>query len=324
MATRLIPGTTSTRTIPAPDAGGGGGGGNPYRGWTELDIHDASLWQRVDQPTGPARLGTISTDGTVLTYNNSNTGAKQMQPGTLKGTLYIAKAHLKPYEECGLAEPSGVTPNHVYPEQFSIKVELLCDDIPITGPVGSESTFGYGQYGQIAVGFVHYGSDQSGTPVMPNATTEWAMARVYKNQNADPTATTSGGLYKSGYMTGGNQASTTGATWKCQYSPQRDVDHNAIVFQATFGATSRNSVDRCFIHGGSYSTTNPRARFLGSAVGTNGNDATAFTGADDRYVHIAIGFCAFNNTSGSVFSLKVRRLRYLIQPLSNREDFTAE
>jgi hypothetical protein len=325
MATRLIPGTTSTRTIPAPDAGGGGGGGgNPYREWTEIDIHDASLWQRQDPATGPAQLGTISTDGTVLTYSNSTTGSKHIQPGTIKGTFYIAKAHLKPYEECGLAEPSGVTPNQLYPEQFSVKVELLCDDIPITGPTGSESSFGYGQYGQIAVGFAHYASDQGGTPAMPGASDGFAMARVYKNLTANPEANTQASLYKSGYMTGGNQASITGATWKCQFTPRRDVDHNAIVFQATFGATSRNSVDRCFVHGGSYATTNPRARFLGSAVGTNGNNATQFTGANNRFIHIAIGFCAFNNTTGSIYSLRVRRVRYLIQPIKSREDFTAE
>lgn len=308
------------------ERGGGGGGGstNPYRDWTTIDIHDSSLWQRQDPATGPSQLATISSSGGVLTYDQPNTGAKQIQPGTIKGTMYIAKAHLKPYEECGLAEPSGVSANEVYPEQFSIKVELLCDNLPITGPVGNESGFQYGQYGQIGVGLVHYASDQSNAPAMPGASDGFAMARVYKNANSNPEASTSAGVYKAGYMTGGNQASTTGATWKCQYSPTRDVDHDAIIFQATFGATSRNSVDRCFVHGGSYATTNPRARFLGSSVGTNGNNATAFTGADDRYVHIAIAFCAFNNTSGSIYQLRVRSLRYLIQPIANREDFTAE
>lgn len=159
---------------------------------------------------------------------------------------------------------------------------------------------------------------------MPGASDGFAMARVYKNLTANPEANTQASLYKSGYMTGGNQASITGATWKCQFTPRRDVDHNAIVFQATFGATSRNSVDRCFVHGGSYATTNPRARFLGSAVGTNGNNATQFTGANNRFIHIAIGFCAFNNTTGSIYSLRVRRVRYLIQPIKSREDFTAE
>jgi hypothetical protein len=316
--------STGAATGGSGGSGSGSGSSNPWRDWTEIDIHDSSLWQRRDPATGPSQNATISSSGGVLTYDQPNTGAKQIQPGTIKGTLYIAKAHLKPYEESGIAEPSGVGANEIYPEQFSIKVELLLDDKPITGPVGSESSFGYGQYGQIGVGLVHYGSDQSNAPAMPNASTEWAMARVYKNLTADPEANTQASLYKAGYMTGGNQASTTGATWKCQYSPNRDQDHDAIIFQATFGAASRNSVDRCFVHGGSYATTNPRARFLGSSVGTNGNDATAFTGADDRFVHIAIAFCAFNNTSGSIYQLRAKRLRYLIQPLSHREDFTAE
>ena len=299
------------------------GGGDPYRDWTEIDIHDSSLWQRRDPATGPSQNATISSSSGVLTYNQPGTGAKQIQPGTIKGTFYIAKAHLKPYEECGFAEPSGVGANEVYPEQFVIKVELLLDDLPITGPVGDTTGGQYGQYGQIAVGLVHYSSDQSSSPAMPNASNEFLLARVYKNGNDDPEADDTAAEFKSGYMTGGNQASTTGARWKCQPSGG-DTRHDALIFQATFGAASRNSVDRCFVNGGSYSTTNPRARSLMPTTGTAGNDATAFTGADDRYVHIAIAFCAFNNTSGAVFQLRAKRCRYLIQPVRNREDFTAE
>ena len=314
----------STGAATGGSGGSESGSSNEFRDWTEIDISDSSLWQRRDPATGPAQLGTITSSGGVTTYSLSTTGAKHIQPGTIKGTFYIAKAHLKPYEECGLAEPSGVGANEIYPEQFSIKVEVLLDDIPITGPTGSESSFGYGQYGQILAGLAHYSSDQSNAPAMPGASDGFVMARVYKNLTSDPTASTSTSLYKAGYVTGNAQSSTVGATWKCQYSPRRDADHNALIFQATFGATSRSSVDRVWVNGGSYSTTNPRARFLGPSNGTNGGNSNAFTGASDRFVHIALGFCAFNNTSGSIFSLRVKRVRYLIQPLSNREDFTAE
>ena len=159
---------------------------------------------------------------------------------------------------------------------------------------------------------------------MPNASTEFVTARCFKNQNVDPTTTTSANLYKSGNLSGNNQSGATGATWKCQFSPRRDIDHNCLIFQATFGATSRNSADRAFIGGGSYSTTNPRARFLGPSSGSNAGNAHKFTGADDRYVHIAIGFCAFDNNSTRVYSIRCKSLRYLIQPISNREAFTAE
>lgn len=310
-----------------PAAAGGGGGGNPFRDWTEIDIHDSSLWQRRDATVNSAASsGTIVSGGGVTVYSNSASGKKHIQPGTIKGTFYIAKAHLKPYEECGLAEPTGVGANEIYPEQFSIKVELLLDDIPITGPTGSESdpTNHYGRNGQVLVGLVHYASDQSNAPAMPDQNSGFVMARMYKNKVNDPTSTTDTLLYKSGYVTGAAQASTGGATFKCQYSPVRDVDHNAIVFQATFGACSRSATDRVYVNGGSYSTTNPRSRFTGPNFGNNGGTANEFTGVDDRYVHVAVGFCAFDSDQARVFSIRVKRVRYLIQPISNREAFTTE
>jgi hypothetical protein len=321
MATRLIPGNTSTRTVPAPEAGGGGGGGgNPYRDWTEIDIHDSSLWQRTDEiGTGVGSSGTISTDGTTFVYNMEASGKKHIQPGITKGTFYIAKAHLKPYEECGLAEPSGVSANEYYPEQFSIKVEVLFDDIPIIGPVSNpaapieSSVSRYGVKGQVLAGFVSYASDQGGTPGQPSVTDGFC-----------PEASTQTDMYKSGYMTGNAQSSVGGATWKCQFTPRRDADHNALIFQGGFGAVSRTNLDRVWVNGGSYSTTNPRARFLGPGTGLSGGSSNELTGVDNKYIHIALGFCAFDSLSGNVFQIRIRRVRYCIQPIANREDFTAE
>tara|TARA_A100001515_G_scaffold35499_1_gene27675 strand:+ start:6881 stop:7861 length:981 start_codon:yes stop_codon:yes gene_type:complete len=321
------PKSVDSKGVERGGGGGGGGATDPYRDWTTIDIHDASLWQRRDATVNSAAAsGTITSSGGVTTYSNSATGKKHIQPGAIKGTFYIAKAHLKPYEECGLAEPTGVGANEIYPEQFSIKVELLLDDIPITGPTGSESdpTNHYGRNGQVLVGLVHYASDQNNAPAMPDQNSGFVMARMYKNKVNDPTSTTDTLLYKSGYVTGAAQASVGGATFKCQFNPTRDVDHNAIVLQATFGATSRSSADRVFINGGSYSTTNPRSRFTGPAMGNNGGTANEFTGADNRFVHIAVGFCAFDSDQARVFSIRVKRVRYVIQPISNREDFTAE
>jgi len=322
---RTSPSSTSTRTFPKPEAGGGGGGGgNPYRDWTTVDIHDSSLWQRRDGAGGGD--GTLSSAGGILTYNAANavSGGRQIGTGTNRGTFYILKTHLKPYEECGLAEPSGVGANEIYPEQFSIKVELLMDDLPITGPVGNESDNSYGQNGQVYVGFCHYASDQGGAPALPHHNQEFVFGRCYKNNADDPTGTTSANLYRSGYLSGNAQSSATGATWKCQFSPRRTVDHNCVIFQATFGPTSRNSSDRCWISGGSYSTTNPRARFLGPSQGSNSGSSHQFSGANDRYVHIAIAFGAQTNANGNIFSVRCKSLRYLIQPLSNREAFSPE
>ena len=313
----------------AERGGGGGGGGstNPYRDWTEIDIHDSSLWQRQDGTgTAVGSTGTISSAGGVLTYNMETSGKKHIQPGIIKGTFYIAKAHLKPYEECGLAEPTGVGANQYYPEQFSIKVEVLFDDIPITGPVSNTALPGttYGANGQVLAGFVHYGSDQSNAPALPSITDGFCMARMYKYRGVNPETGTQTDMFKSGYMTGNAQAASGGATWKCQFNPRRDVDHNALIFEGNFGAVSRTSLDRVWVNGGSYSTTNPRARFVGPGTGLSGGSSNEFTGADDRYIHIALGFCAFNSTNGNVFQVRVKRVRYLIQPISNREDFTAE
>ena len=334
MATRLIPGTASTRTVPAPDAGGGGGGGgggNPYRDWTEIDIHDASLWQRQDG-TGNAvgSSGTLTTDGTTLVYNMETSGKKHISPGIIKGTFYIAKAHLKPYEESGLAEPTGVGANQVWPEQFSIKVELLLDDLPIVGPVSDPShpfeggVLRYGVGGQISVGFVHYASDQGGTPGLPGITDGFVMARMHKHRSGNPSSSTAIDMYKVGYLTGNAQTSTGGATFKCQFTPRRTVDHDALIFEGNFGAVSRTNLDRVWVNGGSYSTTNPRARFSGPGTGLSGGTSNAFTGVNDRYVHIAIGFSAYDSANGRVFQCRVKRVRYLIQPIANREAFTAE
>ena len=323
--------STGAATGGSGGSGSGSGSSNPYRDWTEIDIHDSSLWQRTDEiGIGVGSSGTISTDGTTFIYNMEASGKKHIQPGITRGTFYIAKAHLKPYEECGLAEPSGVGANEYYPEQFSIKVEVLFDDIPITGPVSNpalpieSSVSRYGVNGQVLAGFVSYASDQGGTPGQPSVTDGFCMARMYKNRSGDPEASTQTDMYKSGYMTGNAQASSGGATWKCQFSPRRNADHNALIFEGGFGAVSRTGLDRVWVNGGSYSTTNPRARFLGPGTGLSGGSSNELTGADDKYIHIALGFCAFDSLNGNVFQIRIKRVRYLIQPIANREDFTAE
>lgn len=311
--------------------GSGSGSSNPFRDWTEINIHDSSLWQRQDG-TGQsvASSGTITTDGTTLVYNMETSGKKHIQPGITNGTFYIAKAHLKPYEESGLAEPSGVGANQIWPEQFSIKVEVLLDDLPIVGPSSDTrlpfegSVYRYGVGGQLSVGFVHYASDQGGSPALPGSTDGFVMARMHKHRSGDPSSSTAIDMYKVGYLTGNAQASTGGATFKCQFSPRRAVDHDALIFEGNFGAVSRTNLDRVWVNGGSYSTTNPRARFSGPGTGLSGGSSNAFTGVNDRYVHIALAFSAFDSSNGRIFSCRIRRVRYLIQPISNREAFTTE
>lgn len=320
MSRSIPPATSPASRLSPPAPSGGGGSSQNYRNWTELDIHDSSLWQRQNTRVAAQNAG-LTSDGTVLTYNHETLTNLDIRPGFMLGTLYIAKQHLKPYEECGFAEPSGVGANQFYPEQFSLKVEVLVDTIPITGPASDVSLNGYGQKMMLGVGVVHYGSDQSGSPGA-TGTNQWVFARLHKHLGTNPDNTEDGtNLYKVGYTSWTGQATTGGARWKCQPSGG-DTRHDALVFQATFGAHSRNSSEHLWTQGGSYSTTNPRARSLMSGNG-NQSASTKFGGASDRYVHIALAFGTFDNTN-TRGQIKVRRVRYALQPIANREDFTAE
>jgi hypothetical protein len=56
----------------------------------------------------------------------------------------------------------------------------------------------------------------------------------------------------------------------------------------------------------------------------SGGSSNELTGVDNKFIHIALGFCAFDSLNGNVFQIRIKRVRYLIQPIANREDFTAE
>ena len=299
--------------------GGGGGSSDPFRDWTELPL-DLSNWQIQNGLGATAKSATVTKDGAIVVYNcpTSPTSSTQISPGTARGAFMIYKQHLDPWTECGLTLPSGVSSHQFWPDVFSLTVEVQFDTIPITGPVGSESSNQYGRHIQCGGGVVSYSSDQSGTPALPNASSGFAMFRVYKNGAGNPdNSDDSTNLYKSGYLTGNATGTVTGARWACQPTGG-STRHDAGVFQASFGPVGLNSANRLLVQGGSYATTNPRIRALQSGTGQTGT-STAFSGADDKYIHIALSFGAQNNTGGNGGQIRIKRVRYLLQCLQNRE-----
>lgn len=294
------------------------GGGDAFRDWTTMSL-DLDDWKVSHGLGSAAKSAAVTKDGDIIQWNceHSATSSIQNSPGTCRGTYLISKLHLKPWTECGLTRPAGVDEHEFYPDVFHLTIEVQTDTIPITGPTSDVTGNQYGRHCELAAGIVHYTSDQSSDPAHPTGT-NFAMGRVFKNLATNPDNTEDGtNLYKSGYVTGNASGSVVGARWKCQPSGG-DTRHDCVVFQASFGPVGLDSSNRLIVQGGSYSTTNPRVRTLQSGTAHSGT-ATAYSGHDDQYVHIALGFGAHNNTGSLAARIRVKRIRYILQAINNRE-----
>lgn len=320
MADRIIPLATSTRTIPAPDAGGGGGGGgNPWKDWTELSL-DPSDWQIHHGTGSTAKSATITKTGDVLTWNAETTPSSSMElainNNNNKGSWMIQKIHLKPWELSGLTPPAGVSAHELYPGAFSVKLEVRFETIPITGPVSNNALNGYGQAISCFAGVVTYAADQSGTPAYP-ANNTWVGAKLYKHRADNPSTSASALLYRGGYMSYNSQNQPSGYKWKGQSSTGTE-GHDALVFDLGGGPTRENYLGQYNANGGGYSTTNWPAH--------TSKPGTSFIfqshKMEGRYIHLAIGFNSNDNAGSRGGSVRINRIRYLLQPLSNREDLT--
>ena len=326
MADRTIPLATSTRTIPTPDAGGGGGGGgNPWKDWTELSLNPSD-WQIQHGTGSAAKSATITESGGVLTWNAETSPSSSIElainNNNNKGSWLIQKIHLKPWELCGLTPPAGVAAHEFYPEAFSLKIEVRFEDIPITGPVSNTTLNGYGQNIACIAGLVRYGSDQGGTPATP-ANNTWMGAKVYKFKNVNPATSAHTNLYKAGYMAYNQQFQAQGYKWKCQPSTGAEA-HDSIVFDFGGGATGIDYLGRWNMNGGSYSSNNPYATTAksGASFAFTSTTVGAYGGGANDYVHIMIGFNSIDNAGSRGGSVRINRIRYLLQPLSNRADLT--
>jgi len=294
------------------------GGGDAFRDWTTMSL-DLDDWKVSHGLGSAAKSATVTKDGDIIQWNceHNSTSSIEIDAGTARGTFLISKLHLKPWTECGLTRPAGVDEHEFYPDVFNLTIEVQTDTIPITGPTSDVTVNQYGRHCSLQAGIVFYTSDQSSDPAHPTGT-NFCMARVHKNLATNPDNSEDGtNLYKSGYVTGNAAGSVVGARWACQPTGG-DTRHDALVFQASFGPVGLTSANRVVVQGGSYATTNPRVRTLQSGTAQSGT-ATGFAGVSDGYIHIALGFGAHNNTGSLAARIRVKRIRYILQPINNRE-----
>ena len=319
---RTIPTASSARSIPAPEAGGGGNNDkNAWKDWTEMSL-DPSDWTVIHGTGSAGKSATIAKVGDFLQFDcpTSPAASIEISQGDVKGTFLIAPIHLKPWDACGIQKPAGINDHDWFPEAFHLRIEMELEPPHITGPGGGSGN-SYGKFCQAMCGIVHYASDQSGSPVLPTAN-GYSFAKVYKKGNGNPdNSDDTTTLFSSGYVSWNTAGQAQGARWSGQPSAGT-AGHNAIVYQAGIGANSIDSTNRVFTAGGSYSTTNAYARSIqsGSVIQQTSD---IYSGLSDRYIHIAVAFGGFNSQTGLGCQIKVKKIRYLLQPLSNRNAMTA-
>lgn len=323
MATRLIPGTASTRTVPAPDAGGGGGGGgggNAWKDWVDLplDPTDANGWI-VRDGVGVNANTSLGMDGSILKFEQAVGSRLQIQGSTMKGKVMIRKQHITPWADAGIAQPDGMAAHIFQPESLILKLECLFDTDG-GGPINGVSSGGYGQNMTCMVGLVGYSSDQSGAPTIGGTSVLWLAAQCKKATGNEPGTYTNTNLYASGYKSYfTTSGTTTGYTWKNQQSAPAQ-SHDSIVF-CTPPIRKEASTGRNDVWGGSYSSTHPFFPVAMAGQSLYDNSTKFSNPSGQTYWHICVWFGADNNTPVNGV-IRIKRLRYLWQPVQNRASLT--
>ena len=323
MATRLIPGTASTRTVPAPDAGGGGGGGgggNAWKDWVDLplDPTDANGWI-VRDGVGVNANTSLGMDGSILKFEQAVGSRLQIQGSTMKGKVMIRKQHITPWADAGIAQPDGMAAHIFQPESLILKLECLFDTDG-GGPINGVSSGGYGQNMTCMVGLVCYSSDQSGAPTIGGTSVLWLAAQCKKATGNEPGTYTNTNLYASGYKSYfTTSGTTTGYTWKNQQSAPAQ-SHDSIVF-CTPPIRKEASTGRNDVWGGSYSSTHPFFPVAMAGQSLYDNSTKFSNPSGQTYWHICVWFGADNNTPVNGV-IRIKRLRYLWQPVQNRASLT--
>jgi len=227
----------------------------------------------------------------------------------------IRSAHIQPWAENSLERPDvAAAANYFWPEAFLLKLEVQFDDEkPITGPKSSELTNQYGRYMQCGIGVVRYSSNQSGNPGAPPVD-GWDTASVYKNGAAAPDAGTSTNEFQSGYNGYNGRGAVSGAKWRCQPDSESN-GHDALVYAAGLPVGGENWAGQMATTGGSYATQNPYARVFWSGW-THQSNSTKYGG--NQFFHIMLNFGAFNGTNSRCGTFRIKRIRYLLQPLDGR------
>ena len=308
-----------SRTMPPKKpTGGGGGGGNPYKDWIELGVNpDDGTWVRRHGSTdGQYCTAVKSTDvgGDLLTvemHGDGGTGvdgAFQMTGNTKNGFFLIQKAFINPFAAAGMVLPSGQQSHWIDPEKFLIKLEVVLDTIPITGPSGAGGS-DYGEHLQLDAGMCVYGSDQSNAPAIPGNNQNLA-ASMWKS-SADPTS--SGNAFKAGF----NNYQGRGASWakfKCQ-SGHATTGCDALVWVAGLPLPARKALQQTMV-AGAYSRPDP----FGDVKMYGNTNNSNIDWRNGKWCHFYIGFGGYTNnaTRGTI---KIRKIRYICQPITGRVAF---
>ena len=313
---RTIPSPTSGRTIPTPAAGGGNQ--NPWVDWVELPLNPTDGWTRRQGATdGQYCTAVKSVDGsgdllTVEMHGNGGTGVNgsfRMTGATKDGFFLIRNEYIDVWNIANLVKPGSQPNQMVEPEKFLIKLEVTFDTVPITGPPGPGAP-DWGNVLQVDAGICHYAADQSGSPALPG-NDENLAASMWK-AGTDPTV--SGNAFSAGF----NNYSGQGYDWakfKCQ-SGHEVTGCDAIVWYCAVPLRAAKVASQSMLCG-AYSTTDS----FGEVV-MDGNTNNSITGfLNDRYLHFYLGFGAYvaGATRGTI---KIRRIRYICQPLTGRLGLT--
>ena len=260
---------------------------------------------------------------------------QKMTGATLEGTMLTQKAHLTPWTTMGVPVPSGEPDYFFQPEAFVFKleVEVVTDG---TGPIGGDSLTqpgGAALTGQnlcVCAGLVGYKTDQNDDPAFISDQVQWFGAFLEKNgATAAPSSSSSTTEFKAGYRTYWSTANVTGGyTWVGQ-SNAGSTSHDSIVLvnmpmrKSGVGA-GVNGHQRTNFMAGSYARTAPY-----KPLAMSGNvmfDESTQRMVDDtehtrKYWHIFLAFGTRSNTGGGG-RIKIKKIRYLLQPLTGRADLT--
>ena len=322
---RTSPSGTSTRTIPAPEAGGGGGGGggggNP---WTSFqDLTDPTDGWTIHDGSGVNSDTTLAMDGDVLVFNHPTASKLFHRGSTMMGKVMIRNNHLKMVEDAGLQQPAGVAAHLLQPEAALLKLEVVFDT-DNGGPINGVSSFGsWGHNMKVTAGLVGYKTDQNGNPAIPvGSNTIWLGAQVRKQYGGNPATSTSTSLYQSGWETYFAQNGVVnGYTWKNMQNPPAAA-HDSLVFMMSplrKGAAAGSS--NMYTWGGSYAKDQP---WNPIAMGGNFIDQQInfwnSAGGAQVYWHLAIFFGSENATV--LGNIRIKKINYLLQPLVGRTNIT--
>ena len=320
MARSIPPATPpQSRTMPPKKPTGGGGDSDPYKNWVELPIDPADdYWKVIKSGNANTSDTTVDLDSGHMRIDFAGSTNKQLriQGSQNNGVTIVKKTHINWWAEAGLDVPSGKTAYGLQPEMVQWKIEVQFDQT--NGPISTASGGGgtNGNKLSVCVGFQAFPDDQSGDPTTGGTDTTWGGAYVVKEGTAVPGSNNGPLLFRSGFRSyWTNGSSTGGKLWRGQ-NTSGVADNDAIVLATVPLRTSAEASNgKISFTGGGYSTGDPFGQLWSSTFAFNDTFCATL---QDHYLHPAIWIGAVD-TSATRGQIRIKRIRMLIQPLSNRE-----